>query len=114
MEKRSEIKSHGIRVLLSNHRAIRKLKKEFDSIRRSILNDYDVIIGSDICFCDTLVDPLRRLIQRAKNAGVSQIIISDPGRGPFDDLSGLYAKKRDTELINWEIGKIVNGETSVG
>lgn len=78
---------------------------EFDSIRRNILIDYDVIIGSDICFCDTLIDPLRRLIQRAKNAGVSQIIISDPGRWPFDDLSELYTKKRGAESINWEISK---------
>ena len=35
-----------------------------DQIKRGILKDIDIIIGSDICFCDTLIDPLRRLFNR--------------------------------------------------
>lgn len=189
MEKRCEIKSHGIHVLLSNHKSIRKLKKdyapsnhghkvwpsswllidylkrkdfkkgrrildigcgwglsgifcakhfkatvtcidgdekvypyvqflaginkvninflsmEFSKIRRNILKHSNVIIGSDICFCETLINPLRRLIQRAKKAGVEKIVISDPGRWPFDDLSDLYINQRGTEVTDWQIAR---------
>ena len=74
----------------------------FDDIQRSILHNVDVIIASDICFCDSLIDPLRRLIQRAKKSGVQQVLISDPGRWPFEDLCELFARKKGVELIEWQ------------
>lgn len=76
-----------------------------EQIKRGVLQQVDVIIASDICFCDTLIDPLRRLINRAKTAGVKQILISDPGRWPFDDLAELMAHKKRTALVEWETHK---------
>ncbi len=76
-------------------------KLGFDQVRRNILKDVDVIIGSDICFYESMTDSLRRLIQRAKNAGVQQIMIADPGRQPFDDLAALYAGKNGSEVLEW-------------
>jgi predicted nicotinamide N-methyase len=73
-----------------------------EHIPRSLLHNVDVIIASDICFCDSLIDPLRRLIQRAKKACVEHILISDPGRWPFDDLCELFARKKGVELIAWQ------------
>lgn len=73
----------------------------FDHIQCGLLLNVDVIIASDICFCDSLIDPLRRLIQRAKKSGVQQVVISDPGRWPFEDLCELFAGKKGVELIEW-------------
>lgn len=74
----------------------------FEHIKRGVLRNVDIIIASDICFCDSLIDPLRRLIQRAKKASVERILISDPGRWPFEDLCELFMGKKGIELIEWQ------------
>lgn len=195
--KRSEMRSHGVRLLLSNHKDIRKLKKgyrptdhghkvwpttwllidylkhtenlhgekvldlacgwglpgifcarvlkshvtwidgdgmvypylkvqaennsvipnfmamDIEKVGKNILKDIDVVIASDICFCDSLIDPLRRFINRAKKAAVSRIYISDPGRWPFDDLSELFLNKSGATLIEWEITNPVNAQGKI-
>lgn len=73
-----------------------------EQVRRNLLRHVDMIIASDICFCDTMIDPLRRLINRAKAASVKQVLIADPGRWPFDDLAELLDGKNGVELIEWE------------
>lgn len=80
---------------------------DINSVGRDILQDIDIVVGSDLCFCDSLIDPIRRFINRAKKSSVSQVYISDPGRWPFDDLADLFARKKGTELIDWEINKPV-------
>ena len=92
-------------IARTNNVEVDFLNLGFDQIRRNILNPVDIIIGSDICFCDSLIAPLRRLIQRAKQASVKQVIICDPGRWPFDDLSRLFVGKNGVELLEWEINK---------
>jgi len=84
-----------------------KVKVDFrhlaiDQIRRDTLRKIDFLIAADICFCDSLIDPIRRLIGRAKNAGVGEILIADPGRWPFDDLAELFENKKGAELFLWE------------
>jgi hypothetical protein len=39
---------------------------------------------------------------------VQQILISDPGRWPFDDLVDLYLGKKGVELIEWQTNKPFN------
>lgn len=196
-QRRSEIRSHGIRLLLSNHKDVRKLKKEhapsnhghkvwptswllidflknagmgkgkrildlacgwglsgifcarafnaevtwidgdeevypylnllaeknrvtgnffhmdIDDVGRSLLRNIDIVIASDICFCDSLIDPLRRFINRARNAAVSRIYISDPGRWPFDDLTELYIDRKGAELVEWNVTKPVNAQGKI-
>jgi predicted nicotinamide N-methyase len=75
----------------------------FDEIRSNLLRNVNLLIGSDICFWENLIDPLRRLIQRAKRASVDRILIADPGRPTFNDLSELYMSKRGVELLEREI-----------
>ena len=81
---------------------------DFNKIKKNILKNVDLVIGSDICFCDSLIDPLRRFFQRAKKASVQQILISDPGRWPFDDLVDLYLGRKGVELIEWQTNKPFN------
>jgi predicted nicotinamide N-methyase len=76
---------------------------DINRVGHSILKNIDIIIASDICFCDTLIDPIRRLINRAKKAKVQEIYISDPGRWPFEELADLFINKRNVELMDREI-----------
>ncbi|MEW6671361.1 MAG: methyltransferase domain-containing protein [Thermodesulfobacteriota bacterium] len=82
---------------------VRFLNKGFDEIKTSLLQDVDMIIGSDICFWENLIDPLRRLIQRARRASVGRMLIADPGRPTFDSLVESLAPKRGVEVIDREI-----------
>jgi predicted nicotinamide N-methyase len=81
------------------------LNLEISKIRKNELRRFDVIIGADLCFCDTLIDPLTKLVFRAKAAGVRQILISDPGRWPFDDLSEHLIRKTGAVVLDWEAQK---------
>ena len=95
---------------LDLHTRINKVKVEFlnkgfDKISRRRLQDVDMIIGSDICFWDNLIDPLRRLIQRARRASVDRIVIADPGRPTFDSLVESLAPKKGVEVLDREINK---------
>ncbi len=196
-KKRSEIRSHGVRLLLPNHKSVRELKKEhvpsnhghkvwptswlvidylknapikgrkrvldlacgwglsgifcakafnskvtwidgddevypylnllaeknkvtgtfmhrdIDDVGRNILKNTDIVIASDICFSDELIDTLRRFINRAKKAAVSRIYISDPGRWTFDDLAEMYENKKGAELIDWKVTKPVEIEGKI-
>jgi predicted nicotinamide N-methyase len=95
---------------LDLHARINKVKVEFlnkgfDKISSRRLRGVDMIIGSDICFWDNLIDPLRRLIQRARRASVGRILIADPGRPTFDSLVESLTPKRGVEVLDCEIKK---------
>jgi predicted nicotinamide N-methyase len=98
-----------LEILCSENRVKPNFKAlDINSIGYSILRDIDIIIASDICFCDTLIDPIRRLINRAKKAKVQDIYISDPGRWPFEELADLFIKKKNVELLDREISAPVS------
>ena len=81
------------------------LNKGFDKISSRRLQEVDMIIGSDICFWEDLIDPLRRLIRRARRASVGRILIADPGRPTFDTLVGSLAPKRGVQVLDRETKK---------
>ena len=62
-------------------------KMTFQQLTTAKLQDFDIIIGADICFWEEMSGMLLNLIKRAKKAGVSQVIIADPCRSPFTDLA---------------------------
>jgi predicted nicotinamide N-methyase len=64
-------------------------KKSFQQINKADFSNVHTVIGADICFWEELTKPLYNMIKRALNAGVTQIIIGDPGRQPFYDLAQL-------------------------
>lgn len=61
-------------------------KMSFHQLSVEKLKGYDLIVGADICYWDEMARTLFNLIQRAKKAGVKQVMISDPCRPPFTDL----------------------------
>jgi predicted nicotinamide N-methyase len=62
-------------------------QNSFEKLSTARLSEFDVIVGSDICFWDYMTMPLYNLIRRALRAGVKQVIISDPCRPPFTELA---------------------------
>jgi predicted nicotinamide N-methyase len=68
---------------------VRFEKKRFQQINKADFTNVHTVIGADICFWEELTKPLYHMIKRALNAGVTQIIIGDPGRQPFYDLAQL-------------------------
>jgi predicted nicotinamide N-methyase len=84
---------------------IRELPLGFASIGRQHLEKADVLIGTDICFWDSMIGPLRTVINKALDSGVRLVLIADPGRSPFDKLAKGFVRAGRGELIDWTAKK---------
>ena len=84
---------------------IETLCRGYEDLRRSRLERFDVILGSDICFWDNLINPLRLLILRGLRAGVRAVVIADPGRETFEELGRYFMERNLGEMIDWSTSK---------
>jgi len=84
-----------------NHVQVDFLNLAFHQIGGVLLSKTDLIIGSDICFCEGLIQPLYDLINRVESSSVKQVIISDPGRWTFGDLTDYFMPDERVEVITW-------------
>ena len=66
------------------------------------LKPFDVVIGADICYWDSMVDPLRKFIRRALRCGVRQVLIADPGRPTFEQIAEYFVKQGTGEVFDWK------------
>jgi hypothetical protein len=74
---------------------------DFIRLTGPLLGQHQVIIGSDICFWDNLVKPLKLLVNRAFKNGTKRIVITDPGRPPFYELCDQLSKSHRVSLQEW-------------
>ncbi len=89
-------------------------KKRFEQVKGKLLQGTDLVVGSDICFWDEMVDLLFNLINRAKKAGVKTVMISDPCRSPFTALATRCKKKYDkVEVIAKHLSRPVNASGEI-
>ena len=80
----------------------------FERLSKTRLADFDLILGSDICFWDEMTDILFNLIRRSKQAGVKQVIISDPCRTPFTALAERCESQwQDTRVLSRRMSRPV-------
>ena len=86
-----------------NEVQMQTLRSRFENLTTDHLAGTSIILGADICFWDEMVDPLYKVIKKAVKSGVEQIIISGPGRPPFDDLCARAEKELGGEIKPWEI-----------
>lgn len=70
-------------------------KKTFNQLTTKYLENFDVVLGADICFWDEMTGELFKLMKRAKKAGVKQVMIADPCRPPFTALVEKAESKLD-------------------
>ncbi|MFQ3199614.1 MAG: putative nicotinamide N-methyase [Zhongshania sp.] len=84
----------------------------YEHLKPADLKDHSHMLGGDICFWDSLVKPLFSAITAARDAGVSTIIIADPGRPPFHKLAKRCQKAFGATLVSREISspKKLSGE----
>ena len=75
----------------------------FEELKKRQLADQDLILGADICFWDSMIDPLHKLICKAVKAGAQQVIIADPGRPPFDQVCERCQRDLDAEVKEWQV-----------
>ncbi len=80
---------------------IRTLGKRFGGLTEKHLQDIDVLIGADICFWDENIHPLKRLILRARRAGVHLVLIADPIRSPFEKLGAYFVEHCGGQMLDW-------------
>jgi predicted nicotinamide N-methyase len=85
-----------------NREKITTLKADLRKIKKRDLNDMDVIIGADICFWDSMVNPLRKLIQKALKNGVKQVFVADPGRPTFEKIVDYFCKRGIGKVYDWD------------
>ena len=82
--------------------------RKFEELGELELAAQDVILGADICFWDELIEPLFGMIEKALGAGVQQLLIADPGRPPFNEMSDRCVAAFDAEVKEWEVEAPVN------
>lgn len=78
-------------------------QRRFEALRKPQLAPIDMIVGSDICFWDDMVDPLKRLFRRAIRQDVARICLADPGRDPFWQLTEYCRKHWPAEVYHHSI-----------
>ena len=89
-------------VAALNDVEVTPLETNFNSVDAARLGEEYMLIGSDICFWDSMVQPLLRVVERAIAGGVERIVLADPGRPTFYELADLCAKRPwRTTLQEW-------------
>lgn len=79
------------------------MSHRFENLRKAHLTGVDVLLGADICFWDELVKPVNKMIDRAVDAGVKQIVIADPERPTFHEMAERAVRKHGGDLIEWSV-----------
>ena len=80
---------------------VKRLVSKFENLKPKQLADFHTIVGSDVCFWDSMVKPLYQLVNRAMKAGTQRFIITDPGRPTFYELADMCSKKFKVKLSEW-------------
>ncbi|MYM63563.1 methyltransferase [Pseudomaricurvus sp. HS19] len=94
---------------LKHHAKINGVKKPqtvqmlFEDITTDFLLDFDMIIGADICFWDSLVPTLTGVIERGMEAGLQRAVITDPGRPTFREMGEYFYEEWDAVYSDWDV-----------
>ena len=79
------------------------VKCRYEKVTTKMLADFDMLIGSDICFWDEMTPLLVNLINRAYKAGMKRVVMTDPGRAPFRVMAERCVNKFDALYENWSV-----------
>ena len=84
-----------------NQVEVAPLKADFNNLPAERLGEEQLLIGADICFWDRMVKPLAALVARALEGGAERVVIADPGRPTFYELSQRCA--RAGKHLGWRV-----------
>lgn len=83
---------------------IETVGKSYQRADAKFLQQFDLVIGGDICFWDELSKPLYNLTRRAVKEGV-RVVMADPGRPPFTEMAERACDKLDAKLVAHAVGR---------
>lgn len=83
-------------------------KCRYEKVRKLDLEDFDLVIGADICFWDSMTKPLYNLARRAYKAGKTRVIMTDPGRPPFREMAEQCIDTMGGVYDNWHVAHPYN------
>lgn len=81
--------------------AVKTRQGAMDSLKRRDLDQFDVIVGGDICFWPKLTEEWFALLKRAAAVGVKKLVLADPGRKPFLNLVDKCLERWQCEMLTW-------------
>lgn len=76
-------------------------KSRYEKVRVADLEQFDLVIGADICFWDSMSEALFKLIRRAKRTPSTRVVFTDPGRPPFREMAERVSERYDAEYTDW-------------
>jgi len=79
---------------------VKTWKCRYENVRKADLQAFDLIVGADICFWESMVKPLYNLTKRAHDAGV-RVVMTDPGRPTFSAVADKASDKLGAEYDSW-------------
>lgn len=83
-----------------NNTEVKTWKCRYEKVRKEDLATFDLVIGADICFWDSMVKPLYNLTKRAHSVN-TRVVMTDPGRPTFRDMAERAVDKLDAQYDNW-------------
>ena len=86
-----------------NNVDITTMETGFEELTTVSMKKFEIMIGADICFWDDMFETLKRLILRALESGVRTIVLSDPGREPFEKLGRYFVEEGKGEIMSWAV-----------
>jgi len=86
-----------------NHVEVTTEVASFDRVPDEVLAGADVLIGADICFHEHMVPSLFGLVQRALDAGVGRVALSDPGRMAFRSLASRCVGQLGAAVLHRQV-----------
>ena len=82
---------------------IHTMVKRLEELTVNQLKAFNILIGADICFYDSMIEPLTDAIKRSLESGVQSVVIADPGRPPFKRFAEHFVKNGEAEIRNWAV-----------
>jgi len=82
---------------------ITTLKCRYEKVTQEMLSEFDMVIGSDICFWDEMTDVLFNLVQLCYKAGVKRVVMTDPGREPFSLMADRCVETFAARYEGWSV-----------
>ena len=77
-------------------------KSKYEKVRKADLEKFDMVIAADVCFWDSMAEPLYNLTRRACQVG-TRVVMTDPGRPPFREMAAKCAEKLGAFYDNWSV-----------
>ncbi len=82
---------------------ITTIDARYEKASKAMLSEFDMVIASDICFWDEMEGLVFNLINRAHQAGVKRVVMTDPGRPPFRKMAERCCEKFAAIYDHWSV-----------